>query len=591
MWQGRFPGWGVSGLIALALSLSGCTPETPQAARPVETDPHTAAEPVAQPGSRGDLPAVEAGQTVDEATPPASGGTENGEDAASQEGADDGQAEPAGEAGPAEASAGEAATPKAGAADAFGLADVEALARELAARPYEPGDDLPKAAADLSYDAFRRIQNTPESKLWADSPPGYQIHLDPRGYLFATEVKINIVGPDGVTAKPYAPDQFDFLDLPLDEDVTRALGFSGFRVLAPFNRSGKFDELISFRGASFFRALGAGTRYGASARGISLGTASSEGEEFPFFREFWLVRPRAGDRTFKIYALLDGESVTGAYAFEVEPGPDTKVDVKATLIPRRDLSNFGLSPLTSMYYFSPHDDLKSAVNDFRPAVHDSQGLSFRMSNGEWVWRPLKNPKELQVSVLARQAPLGFGLLQRNRDFEDYSDIEAAYHLRPGVWVEPGPGWGEGELSLVEIPTSNEYNDNIVVFWKPAGVWEKGRAHTVSYTMHWGLRPPVTSEVVAVAETRTGVSLNSKNQIFVIDFEAADEAIMQDVEAYVSSSSGKISNVNIKRHPETGLTRLSFELEPENAQSAELRALLTRSGKPVTETWIYRWRRQ
>ena len=538
------------------------------------------------------LPVVEGAQGDDDVSP-ALAAAETDREAAPDRPVEEAQTDPERPAETASAAgAGEAQEEAASApGDTFGLADVEALAETLASRPFEPGNELPQAAADLDYDAFRRIQNLPGSKLWADTARGYQVHLDPRGYLFATEVKINVVDANGVVAKPYTADLFDFLDLPLDEDIKASLGFSGFRVLAPFNQSGKFDELISFRGASFFRALGAGTRYGASARGISIGTASSEGEEFPFFREFWIVKPEPGDQTIRIYALLDGQSVTGAYEFAVEPGADTRVEVKATIIPRRDLSNLGLSPLTSMYYFSPHDDLKGDVNDFRPAVHDSQGLSFRMSNGEWVWRPLKNPKELQVSVLAREAPLGFGLLQRNRDFDDYSDIEAAYHLRPGVWVEPGPGWGKGELSLVEIPTSNEFNDNIVVFWKPEEVWEKGTPHSVSYTMHWGLRPPVASEVVAVAESRTGVSQNSKNQIFVIDFEAADQALMENVEAYVSSSSGKVSNVNIKRHPERGLTRLSFELQPENAQAAELRALLTRSGKPVTETWIYRWRRQ
>ena len=306
------------------------------------------------------------------------------------------------------------------------------------------------------------------------------------------------------------------------------------------------------------------------------------------FREFWLEKPQAGDDGITLYALLDGKSVTGAFAFRVEPGPDTQVHVQASIIPRRQLENFGIVPLTSMYYFSPHDAVKQR-DDFRPAVHDSQGLSFRLRNGEWVWRPLSNPQQLQMSILANDVPLGFGLMQRQRDFDAYSDIEAGYHLRPSVWVEPGQGWEKGELTLVEIPTSNEYNDNIVVFWKPGKAWEKGAEHHFSYTLHWALNPPAIPSVAAVSQTRSGQVPNSGNRLFVIDFEPTNTELLEAAEANVSASAGEVSNVTIKHQHETGLTRLSFELDPGSAQVVELRALLTRGGKAVTETWIYRWR--
>ena len=469
-----------------------------------------------------------------------------------------------------------------------GMARVEAAARSLASKPYEPPPATPKAASQLDYDQFRRIQNLDGSILWEGDLAGYRVHLDPSGYLFSHRIKLNIVENGEVTEKSYAPGQFDFFDLPLDEEAKQALGYSGFRVLSAFNRAGKFDEVISFRGASFFRALGAGTLYGASARGISIGTASSEGEEFPVFREFWLEKPQAGDDGITLYALLDGKSVTGAFAFRVEPGPDTQVHVQASIIPRRQLENFGIVPLTSMYYFSPHDAVKQR-DDFRPAVHDSQGLSFRLRNGEWVWRPLSNPQQLQMSILASDVPLGFGLMQRQRDFDAYSDIEAGYHLRPSVWVEPGQGWEKGELTLVEIPTSNEYNDNIVVFWKPGKAWEKGAEHHFSYTLHWALNPPAIPSVAAVSQTRSGQVPNSGNRLFVIDFEPTNTELLEAAEANVSASAGEVSNVTIKHQHETGLTRLSFELDPGSAQVVELRALLTRGGKAVTETWIYRWR--
>ena len=469
----------------------------------------------------------------------------------------------------------------------FGMTDLEAIARDLASREFIPSIPLPKAAADLNYDQFRRIQNQPSSVLWSDAPSDYRVALDPRGYLFADEVRINLIDEDGIRAFNYDAGQFSFEDLPLDDETRRTLGFSGFRLQAPFNTGGKFDEVISFRGASFFRALGAGSVYGASARGISVGTASPDGEEFPFFREYWIEKAKPGDRTVPIYALLDGKSVTGAFMFEVSPGPTTRVYVSATIFPRRRLENVGVVPLTSMYYFSPHDVTKVS-SDYRPAVHDSQGLSFRLSNGEWVWRPLTNPTELQVSVLAQDVPRGFGLMQRLRSFDAYADIEADYHLRPSVWVEPGKGWERGQLTLVEIPTTNEYNDNIVVFWRPGTPWKAGEGHSLSYTLHWGLQTPAIADVVPVKQSRAGRTPGMKRHLFVIDFESADPALMSDMEASVSTSAGTVSNVIIRREPEAGLTRLSFELDAENAQSAELRALIMRGGRPLTETWIYRW---
>ena len=471
---------------------------------------------------------------------------------------------------------------------AFGYEEVDAMARSLARAPYEPPAPAPKDARALNYDQYRRIQGKPGSWLWSGGTSSFEVRLDPRGYLFDHEVEINVIENGKVEPKPYEAGQFDFLDLPLDEATKEALGYSGFRLLAPFATPGKYDEVISFRGASFFRALGAGSVYGTSARGISIGTASPEGEEFPALRAFWLEKPRVGDNQFRLYALLDGKSITGAYEFRVEPGLDTIVRVRASFYPRRDLANVGVVPLTSMYYFSPHD-LAKQPNDFRPAVHDAQGLSFQLANGEWVWRPLINPSQLQVSVLAQDVPHGFGLMQRLRDFKDYSDIEAGYHKRPSVWVRPGLGWQKGELTLVEIPTSTEYNDNIVVFWKPDGGWKKDQVQRLSYDLHWSLQPPATPNVLPVRETRAGQVASTGKRIFVIDFDASDPALMENAEASVSTSAGSVSSPVIKSYPERGLIRLSFELDPASAQTAELRALLMRGGKPLTETWIYRWR--
>lgn len=473
----------------------------------------------------------------------------------------------------------------------FDFDDVRAKASLLATQPYQTPPGLPKEAASLDYDAYRRIELLPEGTIWgSDAEQRFRVLPDPRGYLFNTAVRLNLIENGQEVARPYKPEDFNFHDLPLPDEARSLLGYSGFRIVTPLNVAGKFDELVSFRGASFFRALGAGNLYGASARGISIGTASAEGEEFPYFREFWLEKPAPGADQVRLFALLDGRSLTGAYEFTFRPGPETVVVVNAVLYPRRTLTHAGIAPLTSMYFFSPHD-VRKYPSDFRPAVYDSEGLAIRMKNGEAVWRPLSNPKSLQVSVLASRAPQGFGLQMRHRRFDDFADIEAGYHYRPSVWIEPGEDWGEGELTLVEIPTANEYNDNIVAYWRPAEPLNTGTAYPVSYTMRWSLMNPAASGVSAVSNTLAGIKPGAAQQLFIIDFDPIAETLLDGAEAEISTTAGKVLNPIIKTNPENGKTRLSFELDAQNADVAELRALISKGGKPITETWLYRWRKE
>lgn len=472
-------------------------------------------------------------------------------------------------------------------APVFGLPELRDLARRRATEPYQPSRALPEPAKRLNYDQYRRIIPKQDDMSGEERPGQVRVLFDPRGYLFDHEVKINLIDGETVSPLPYDASLFDFKDLDLPNAVTESLGFAGLKLLQPLNEAGKFDEVLSFKGASFFRALGAGSVYGASARGLSIGTASSEGEEFPAFREFWIKRPSgpAGD-TF-VFALMDSPSLTGAFQFRVAAGPTTRMDVEASFYARKKVAQVGLSPLTSMYYFSPHDVTKRG-DDYRPAVHDSEGLAIHMANGEWVWRPLQNPAALEVSVLAGRQPNGFGLVQRHRKFEHYSDLEADYHQRPDVWVEPKGDWGGGQLMLVEIPTSNEYNDNIAVFWRPEQALMPGAAFTVSYTMNWGLKPGVVADVATVSETRAGQKPGDKNQIFVLDYKGAPAEHFRNAEIEVSTSAGRIINPVLQPHPDGDTQRLSFELDAEGAAMAELRAVLTKGGQPITETWLYRW---
>ncbi|WP_439621025.1 glucan biosynthesis protein G [Hyphomonas sp.] len=471
----------------------------------------------------------------------------------------------------------------------FAFDQVINKAQALSEHAFQESRPVPAAAAAFDYDQYRRLEFKRESAEWTDDTSiPFRVHYDPRGYLFNEEVKLNIIDKGVSTPKAWAEADFNFFDLPLSEDDKKALGYAGFHVTAPLNSSGKFDDLISFKGASFFRVLSAGTVYGASARGMAISTASPAGEEFPSFREFWLVKPEPGAKSMTVYALLNGISTTGAFQFVITPGSTTNVDVEAVFFPRRKLTEVGVAPITSMYYFSPHS-LNRGNRDYRVAVHDSEGLMMELHNGEWVWRPLANPNQLEISSFATQPPLGFGLVQRKRDFEAYDDLEANYELRPNVWIAPKDGWGPGNLTLVEIPTTNEYNDNIVVSWRPADAWEAGKPVRLSYEMIWSLPQPVVAPVAKVTATKVGISPATKRPMFIIDFDSDNGELLRDALPQVSTSAGTIIAPVVQPNPKTGGVRLSFELDTKDASLCELRALLTKADHSVSETWLYRWR--
>ena len=235
--------------------------------------------------------------------------------------------------------------------------------------------------------------------------------------------------PAGCTARGL----FDFSLQDHRVPLNAPLSFSGFRIHAPLNVPGRYDEFMVFQGSSYFRGLGKGHSYGLSARGLAISTGSSRPEEFPLFRAFWIERPRHA-QSITVHALLDSPSVTGAYTFQIWPGAETRMDVAAELFPRCDLTEVGLAPLTSMFLKDTHDDDGPA--DFRPAVHDSDGLAVWNARGERLWRPLVSPRQVQNTTLLDDNLRGFGLIQRARSFAAYEDLEANYHTRPSAWVEP-----------------------------------------------------------------------------------------------------------------------------------------------------------
>ncbi|WP_265517583.1 glucan biosynthesis protein [Nitratireductor luteus] len=491
-----------------------------------------------------------------------------------------------------QAAAGEAEQP-------FSFDGLSAAMKERASQAYEePAVQLPDVLADLSYDQHRAIRFKPDQAEWRDEAL-FELQAFHPGWLFKQPVKLNVVeagraSPLDINSdrfvyhKPLDPKAFEGMELP---------GVAGFRLHYPLNNPDVADELVAFLGASYFRALGRDNLYGLSARGLAINTATSQGEEFPRFSEFWIEKPEQAAREIKLYAALDSQSVTGAFAFTIRPGQNTEVDVTARLYTRAAIQRLGIAPMTSMFLFAENND--HAFDDYRGQVHDSDGLKIVRASGEELWRNLNNPRELANSFFAEASPRAFGLYQRDRDFEQYQDAGAGYERRPSLLVEPMDDWGDGWINLVEIPTELEVNDNIVAFWVPAGEVKAGEALEFRYRLTWGSLDEPGKQLARVTALRTGmggvsgVENDTNMRKFVIDFEGEvlrDLPADEGVEAAVSVNRAEIIHQTVSRVEANGAWRLVLDLLPEGAEPVELSAKLNSGDRLLSETWVYQWRR-
>jgi glucans biosynthesis protein len=465
-------------------------------------------------------------------------------------------------------------------------------AEELAKKAYEPPPvAIPKGAENLDYDQFRQIRFRRERTIWRGEGLKFALQVLPIGWLFKSEVALNIV--EGGQTRPLASDN-SYFDLgPLSGKLApeARLGFSGFRLTGPLNRPDLFDEIIVFQGASYFRAVSRGQIYGLSARGLAINIAKPEGEEFPHFRSFWIEKPQPGATYIVVHALLDSPSVAGAYRFQILPGAPTAIEVQATLYPRKEIANAGIAPLTSMFLFSASN--RSRMNDFRPAVHDSDGLAVTNGWEEQLWRPLNNPRRLQTSSFLDDSPRAFGLIQRQRTFPAYQDLEARYERRPSGWVETRGQWGPGAVELVEIPSEEEIHDNIVAYWKPAGRLVPGKSYAFNYRLVWPDDVPWQWPTASVVATRSGLIAGPQRKAgvvqFVVDFKpSTGEWTAELPAARLEASAGAVSTPVVQANPEIDGLRVSFSFDAKGATSSEFRLVLVTNEKPVSETWLYRW---
>lgn len=445
--------------------------------------------------------------------------------------------------------------------------------------------ELPRELAELDYDGYRRIAFRPEARLWQDADRGFALELMHLGSLFRIPVRIHEVVDGRLREVPFRSERFEYRDGSIAPPAGD-LEYSGFRLRSPLNRPDDSSEFLVFQGASYFRGVGRNQGYGSSARGLALGTADPQGEEFPAFTEFWLVRPDVGSTQVRFHALLESRSVVGVYTFVVTPGDETLVEVEATLWPRVDLDRAGLAPLTSMFLFDARN--RHAFDDFRSAVCDANGLQMVSGAGRRIWRPLANPRSLQVSAFVDDDPKGFGLVQRRRDFASYGDLEARYERRPSVWVEPVGAWGKGAVVLVEIPMESEFNDNIVAFWRPDAPLRRGEPFAFAYRLRWCDQPPDGSPLARVEATRTGLAPGSGRRLIVIDFSAAEGLPEGPFEVSATCSQGRFLDVRQERLPVDGMRRVTLELDPGDAELSEMSVFLHQGETPVSETWLHRW---
>jgi glucans biosynthesis protein len=479
-------------------------------------------------------------------------------------------------------------------AQGFGFDDVVARARALAATTQRlPDSGLSKELLDLDYDQYRDIRFRPERSLWRDAKLPFELQFFHPGFRYQRAVRIHEITPAGVRDVPFSREQFDYGKNSIEPSKLRAPGFAGFRVHFALNTPKYKDEMLVFLGASYFRALGKGQVYGLSARGLAVDTALGSGEEFPSFTDFWIERPAANATQLTIYALLDSRRVTGAYRFVVKPGTDTLMDVGARVFLREPVAKIGLAPLTSMYLFGENQP-NAGATDFRPEVHDSDGLSIQSGTGEWIWRPLVNPRRLLVSSFALSNPAGFGLQQRDRRFSRYEDLEARYDKRPGVWVQPAGAWGAGRVELVQIPTPDETNDNIVAYWVPDTLPPPKQLLAVDYRLFWQMDNAIRPPQSWVSQTRRGHGYRRQADDsidFVVDFEGPVFAKLPadaKVEPVVTGQNIETREAIAYPNPVTNGYRMALRLKRlDDSKPVELRAFLrTAAGGAISETWSY-----
>ncbi len=482
-----------------------------------------------------------------------------------------------------------------GSAHPFDYATLKGRARALAAQAYRPAaQELPKPIAALDWDRWQSIRFKDEHSLWKDEDLNFQARFFHLGFTIRTPVHLYEIVDGQATEIAYDSAMFDYGNSGVKAgSLPEDLGFAGFRLNY---RDDFVRDVAAFQGASYFRAVGGEKQYGQSARGLAVNCGLPQPEEFPNFIAYWLERPARGASAVTVYGLLDSASVAGAYRFTMTPGDTFVMEIDAALYPRAPMARVGIAPLTSMYQFGEND--QRVANDWRPEIHDTDGLQLWTGAGEWIWRPLVNPPALRVNSFMDRNPRGFGLMQRDRNFDHYQDDGVFYDRRPSVWIEPRGNWGDGAVMLVEIPTADETSDNIVAFWTPKQAILPGQEALYSYRLSWGATNPYRPPLARVQATRAGLGgvigqpRRYFSRRFAVDFAGGNLATLPrnaGVEAVISASRGRLEIISARPLDAISGWRAMFDLVPDaGTEPIDLRLYLRLAGKPLSETWLYQY---
>ena len=475
---------------------------------------------------------------------------------------------------------------------------VEQLALEASQKPFAAGagdSALPPNLRGITYDRYRNIRFNPEREFWKKEGLPFGIALFHLGYLYTQPVTIHEFTADYSQPIRFSREFFDYKGADIEGALPADLGYAGFRISCPLNVPDRYDEIAAFRGTSYYRMLGKGQNYGMSARGLAIDSGiDGVKEEFPVFTGFWLGKPQPGAASVTLFALLNSPSVAGAYQFVVQPGKNTVVDVQATLFLRKAVTHLGIAPLTSMFWFG--ENTTKPFDDFRPEVHDSDGLVMKSEKGECMWRPLQNdPSASRTYSFSFSNVRGFGLVQRDRNLRNYEDFEAHYETRPGVWVEPKGDWGSGTIRLVELASKNEVSDNIVAAWEPATMPAPGQPFRLAYRQSWTLDGNPAGAGSSVLSTRMGVheSVPAQRSV-VLEFggpsleRLAKEVVPEAVVTVAGQDAVLAGHPRVERYPGTPNWRVSFEIKRVKAEpsvkGAEVRCSLRVGNDYLSETW-------
>lgn len=475
----------------------------------------------------------------------------------------------------------------------FDAMQVLEIARNLARQPWrKPVLDLPDPFNTLNHDSYTAIERKPEAFLWRDQSIGFALEPRPRGFIFNNSLQINVVEDGVVRRLGYDPADYSFGKLQ-NAAERRELGFAGFKIWLR-SQDGSLQEFLNFQGQGYFQTIGRGQPLGASARALAVRPLDQgKGEEFPSFTTVWIERPVLAANAIVIHALLESESVTGAFRYTVRPGDATIVDTECTLFTRAALDNFGLAAMQGTFLFGPIDRRRG--DDVRPGVYDVTGVQMNSGKNEWIWRPVANRQTIQLSAFVDENPKGFGILQRDRDFALFADDDIHWEARPSVWTEPLGDWGPGHVTLLEIPAESQSNQNIIVYWRPRNALAANTEASFSYRQWWCWTPPDRPPFATAWRSRsgrvTGAPPNARRRRFLVEFRGdvlADVARSPEVTARVTTAQGSIVSSRLLLARVEKAARVTFDVDAGNEPHTELRLVLESGGKPISETWLYRW---